>query len=97
MPRGGFRPGAGRPKGSVKSIPENSEVRRGAALLSMTPLEYMLSIMNNPAEEPSRRDRMAMAAAPFCHAKADALSKKDQVEATARTAEKGTDWESLLN
>lgn len=50
-----------------------------------TPLEYMLAVMNDPSAGPNRRDRMAIAAAPFVHAKqADgALGKKEQQQAEA--------------
>lgn len=38
-----------------------------------TPLEFMLSIVNSPNEPISRRMRMAIAAAPYCH---ENLSKR---------------------
>jgi hypothetical protein len=57
MPRGGFRPGAGRPKGSKTARP------------GVAPLEYMLAVMNDVAADDARRDRMAIAAAPFVHAR----------------------------
>jgi hypothetical protein len=34
-----------------------------------TPLEYMLRVMRNPEEEDRRRDTMAVAAAPYIHAR----------------------------
>lgn len=51
----------------------------------MSPLDYMLSVMRDPAEDPLRRDRMAMAAAPFVHVKpADAKpGKKEERQAAA--------------
>jgi hypothetical protein len=36
----------------------------------MTPLEFMLAVMNDPNADMSRRDRMAIAAAPYMHSKA---------------------------
>jgi hypothetical protein len=57
----------------------------------MTPLEYMLAVMRDPEADPARRDRMAMAAAPFCHARADAEAEgkkaKRQASAEAASAE----------
>jgi phage terminase small subunit len=75
MPRGGWRPGAGRPPRQpeaelheVKGIDENS-----------TPLEYMLAIIRDPDQPDWRRDRMAKAAAPYCHMKraAEAAEQPD--------------------
>ena len=78
MSRGGYRPGAGRPKGS------KTKVRRIVATpwrpkVRITPLEYMLAVMSDPDADPLRRDKMAIAAAPFMHPRvADArYGKKD--------------------
>jgi len=80
MSRGGYRPGAGRPKGSKTKVPR----RRAVAALRLpavpvTPLEYMLAVMSDPKADPLRRDKMAIAAAPFMHPRvADArYGKKD--------------------
>jgi phage terminase small subunit len=35
----------------------------------LSPLEYMLKVLNDPKAEPERRDRMAIAAAQYVHAK----------------------------
>jgi hypothetical protein len=44
-----------------------------------SPLEYMLGVMNSPDAAESRRDRMAQAAAPYCHPrKADVPATKRQ-------------------
>ena len=82
---GGYKPGAGRPKGALDSYPRT---RRSAAsklyvpppevlalfgLVSgerMTPLQFLLVVMNDPAVHCLRRDAAARAAVPFCHAKA---------------------------
>lgn len=65
----------------------------------MTPLEYMLSVINDVGADDLRRDRMAQAAAPYVHpkAEAEAQGKKAQRQAAAQTAEHGTDWEALLS
>ena len=99
MPRGGARPGAGRPRKPVVDAPlatRAAPVR--VAPGQMTPLEYMLSVINDVGAEDARRDRMAQAAAPYVHpkAEAEAQGKKAQRQAAAQTAERGTDWESLL-
>jgi hypothetical protein len=41
------------------------------------PLDYMLEVMRDPTADETRRDRMAVAAAPYLHGRsADALSGK---------------------
>jgi len=87
MARGGFRPGAGRPKGAAgaKSKPAKKKKTRGipqdiekeAVSENMAPLDYMLKVMNDPKEKDNaRKDRMAIAAAPFCHQRAEKGGKK---------------------
>lgn len=87
MARGGYRPGAGRPKksGGPTKASLVVEAKREARKSGMTPLEYMLEVMNDDAGDPDRRDKMAIAAAPYVHAKADAVAagKKEQRKANA--------------
>jgi hypothetical protein len=63
------------------------------------PLDYMLSVIRDPTATQERRDRMAIAAAPYCHPKlADlAKGKKDQQADAAETAGIGTPWASDLD
>ena len=49
----------------------------------MSPLEYMLAVMRDPAATPARRARMAIAALPYCHAR----MAEQQVGKKARQAE----------
>jgi hypothetical protein len=61
----------------------------------LTPLDYMLSVMNDPAADASRRDRMAIAAAQYCHQRAadTRRSKKHhEAEAAKKAGGKGTGW-----
>jgi hypothetical protein len=94
--RGGGRPGSGRPKRS--SLPRRDRIMTAPAPGRMSPLDYMLLVMNDPGVDDSRRDRMAIAAAPYVHARAaDAKpGKKEEAEQAARTAERGTSWDQLL-
>ncbi len=99
---GGARPGAGRPaKNRLEPPPTRgvaSDIRAAARAGRMSPLDYMLGVLNDPEASPERRDRMAQAAAPYVHPKAgEKGGKKEEREANARTAERGTDWEALLN
>ena len=89
MARGGFRPGAGRPK----LEPALVEARRAARKEGVTPLQFMPRVMNDPEADVVRRDRMAIAAAPFCHVRAgDMPGKKARAAEAAETAGEGTDW-----
>lgn len=56
------------------------EAATEAEKLDLSPLEYMLHVMNDPAADKARRDRMAFAAAPYVHGKPaeDSAGKKDQ-------------------
>jgi hypothetical protein len=103
MPRGGARPGSGPLKAALREPAKISEkvaadIRAAARSGGMTPLEYMLGVMNDEAADEARRDRMAQAAAPYVHPKAGdaAPGKKEQQHRQALTAERGTDWEALL-
>jgi hypothetical protein len=61
-----------------------------AAAENLTPLDYMLKVMNDPAAEKERRDRMAIAAAPFVHTRpGEGKGKKDEKEERARAAGSG--------
>jgi len=91
MAKGGYRPGAGRPKGSrTKSKKKaDADIPVAAAMENMTPLDYMLKIMRDPNEDQDRRCRMAIAAAPFCHARKGEGSGKEDRAKRARTAGTG--------
>lgn len=67
MPRGGRREGAGRKPGTPNK--STSELREALSASGELPVEYMLRVMRDKSEENDRRDRMAVAAAPYLHAK----------------------------
>ena len=56
-----------------------------------TPLDYMLAVMLDNGADPLRRDRMAMAAAPFVHIRAtdSKPTEKDVVAEKAKKAAAG--------
>jgi hypothetical protein len=97
MARGGYRPGSGRPK-SVKSAATGHQpvvnARRSARNSGMTPLQYMLGVLNDPEADHARRDRMAIAAAPFVHPRVadNRFGKKDALAEAAETAGDDSDW-----
>ena len=69
MNHGGKREGAGRPRGAKNKLKfELPEQRKTYADLEK-PLEYMLAVMRDPLADVRRRDKMAKAAAPYCHEK----------------------------
>jgi phage terminase small subunit len=97
MPKTGYRPGAGRPPRKSKTptpYPVPNDIVADAQAARMEPLEYMLAVLNDPAADATRRDRMAIAAAPYCHPRiADiAKGKKDRQAEAAETAGAGTAW-----
>lgn len=92
MSRGGFRPGAGRPKGSkTPRLPAPDATAAGAS-----PLDYLLAVMRDEGQPTETRMRAAGLALPYCHAK-PAGGVKAQREAEALEAERGTGWDSLLS
>lgn len=70
MPRGGSRPGAGRPR-SPNTIPRltRRQIAAEAAEAGIDPLSFMLLVMNDETQPPGRRAAMAIAAAPYVHRK----------------------------
>ena len=63
--RGGKRPGAGRPKGARNKRTEERVQQN--LVKGKLPLEYMLDVMRNGSIPKERRDKMAIAAAPYLH------------------------------
>jgi len=64
----------------------------------MSPKEYMLAVMRDESADPLRRDRMAVAVAPFCHPRIsdNRFGKKDAAAEQAATAGAGTSWSDDL-
>jgi hypothetical protein len=62
-----------------------------------TPLQYMLRIIRDEAVDPIRRDRMAIAAAPYCHPRvAENRVGKKETEAKRAKALGKSKWGDLL-
>jgi hypothetical protein len=62
------------------------------------PLDYMLSIVRDPDADPKRRDKMAIAAAQYCHPRVAAVGKGKKARAAeaAKTAGENSGWGDLL-
>lgn len=78
MARGGKRAGAGRKVGAASR--RTREVANKAAQEGLTPLEYMTAVMTDPTADQKRRDAMAVAAAPYMHARLQAVSLGSEPE-----------------
>jgi hypothetical protein len=57
------------------------------------PLQYMLRIMRDRSADPKRRDELAKAAAPYCHARLTVAEAPKRPDAPNADEE----WEELLN
>jgi hypothetical protein len=69
---GGARKGSGRKLGSATV--RTREIANKAAEQGVTPLEYLLEVMRDPAQEPRDRLRAASDAAPYIHPKLQAIT-----------------------
>jgi hypothetical protein len=73
MPRGGARPGAGRPKGSANR--RTREIADEAASSgNVLPLSYLLDVLNNPTSTRAEKLHAASIACPFVHPRLNAVS-----------------------
>ena len=86
MARGGFRPNAGRPKGTISkakaAVAEacRAEVAKVYGSDEETPLAYMLRVMRDASVDQKRRDQMAIAAAAFIHPRLAAVEHSGNAE-----------------
>jgi hypothetical protein len=91
MGHGGRRPGAGRPRGRRNRI-QTALVEAVTAGGAMTPLQYLLAVMNDQTADVRRRDCAAIAAAPFIHAR---LAPRAEPATDAALAETEAEWAFL--
>lgn len=88
--RGGYRPGSGgtrgvgRPKGSKNGTSAKAADRKARLEAKKLPLAYMLEVMNDPEVDIVRRDRMAQAAAPYCHPRKADVPARTKAEAAEK-------------
>lgn len=80
MPRGGNRPGAGRPKGSKQVRSSAPLIRRAKAAGKPMPLEYLLEVMNDPEQGTRERLSAAIAAAPYVHPRLASVQVKGEIK-----------------
>ncbi len=72
MGRGGTRDGAGRKAGTLNK--RTQEVARRVAEEGITPLEYLVNVMNDENAKESLRIDAAKAAAPYMHPRLNATT-----------------------
>lgn len=111
MARGGYRPGAGRPRKTgegqavkaaraavkAEAVPAAAPVVADAPAVmealagNVTPLEYLLSVVNDLNAEEGDRFKAAVAAAPYVHVRASDVpkGKKEAAQETAEGAATG--------
>ena len=75
--KGGARPGAGRKPGTPNK--RTAETVKAVEESGLTPLEYMLSVMRDEANEPRDRLSAAEKAAPYVHAKLSSIEMNAKV------------------
>lgn len=80
MARGGARPGAGRPVGVSVGKVKKINIKAAAKKAGVSPLDFMLAVMNDDDEDMKLRAQMAVAAAPYVHAKVEAAQKGKKEE-----------------
>ena len=92
MARGGKRLGAGRPRKpeSTQGTDAGTAARKRPSKdqASVTPLEYLLGVMNDATASDDRRDRAAVSAAQYVHAKRHSGGIKDDRTEKAKQAVK---------
>jgi hypothetical protein len=89
------RPPSNRQRKPRPQLPQ--DVATAAETKGMSPLEYMLAVMRNPKTSQRRRDRMAVTAARYLHARpADSNGKKQELLEAARRAG-GAEWADDLD
>lgn len=96
MSRGGYRPGAGRPRIS-RAMKLPGPIAGAGKVGGETPLALLLALMNDEAQPVEVRMRAASLALPFMHAKPAAPTKREEAERRATMAESGSEWDTLLN
>ena len=80
---GGARPGAGRKKGRATAM--NEAARKEAVSGGITPLEYMLQVLRDPETNKMEKMDAAKAAAPYIHARLNAVDMTAKVQQDERT------------
>jgi hypothetical protein len=63
----------------------------------LSPLAWLLRVVNDPSASEARRDKCAIAAAPYVHPRPLAVGKKQRAATEAKKAGAGTEWGNDLD
>jgi len=63
----------------------------------LSPLQYLLATLNDETADARRREKAAIAAAPFVHSKPAPTGKKAEAAKAAQKAGRGTEWATDLD
>ena len=90
------RPTRNRQRKPPPRLPQ--DVATAAEMKGLTPLAYMLRVLNDPGASKQRRDRMAVVAARYIHRRPgdDGVGKKQELLEAAREAG-GKEWADDLD
>jgi hypothetical protein len=78
-------------------LPLPQDVATAAETKGISPLQYLLRVLNNPRASARRRDRAAVVAARYLHSRpGDSIGKKRQLLEAARAAG-GAEWADDLD
>jgi hypothetical protein len=87
-----YQPGRAKTGGRKAGTPNRrtQRFRKEVAESGQTPLEHMLAVLHDPAVDADRRDRMAIAAAPYLHPRLQVVDStiRAKVEVSALSADK---------
>lgn len=81
MPRGGYRPGAGRKVGSFTK--RTRQIAETSLKQGISPLEVMLNAMRAAYDDGDMKEAVVYAdkAAPYCHARLSAVNQTSEIQA----------------
>lgn len=107
-PNGGARPGAGRPKGSVRQFKESAlKDILGAARADELPLDFMLRVMRHEKTPTLVAIELAKAAAPYMHHKLASVTHSgdpnnpinlvNRIERVVVDSPSATDWQDVAD
>ena len=108
MARGGYRPGAGRPKGvkstasserKIDTAEQTLQAGRRRSKRFKTALDFAMSVINDPDAPLEAKIKLTQAVVAFQSPKVSAggLGKKDAAQRAAETAGEGSHWGDLLD
>ena len=84
MPRGGPRPGSGRPKGAKGKL--DSETAKEVRESGVMPVNFLINVMRDKNQSMDMRVEAAKAAAPYCHPRLSSIEHSGNLTVTHEDA-----------